>query len=412
MPDNTDPKSDTVAHDTKTTTSGWTGGWWPVPYSNQVNHRWFKRDRWWHRQTKPFIATMRYETRTTRVWPQSFRTTTYHDRVGGFIYAESEGVASVDYRGAESYALGLPYVKTLADVQNATLDLAKGQSWNMPVFAAELGKTRDFVVDFVNSVSNGYSSFRQFKRSPKRAFATMKRAFSRVNWEKHAWDGSQSLATLWLQYRYAIMTGIQDIKDAAKTVADIASAHKMAERVIRANRTAVVSSTHKWRSGSFGFIGMSAIDTDGNHSGQITCSAWIRVKPNFTNSITWEASQLGLLNPVAALYELTFLSFVADWIIDLGSYLERLNALAGLTVVDAGTSVTRRGVIEYIARTTRDGYVYLHPEMSPVIAESTIYNRSRWENPAPVWTPGVNMSTNRWIDAAALLRVIALGKVK
>lgn len=412
MPDNTDPKSDTVSHVTTSTTSGWSGGWSKQYYSSNFDHLWFKEDRLWHRQTKPFIATMRYDCRRSRVWPQSFRTTTYLDRVGGLIYAESEGVASVSYTGAESYALGLSYSTVMANAQNAALDLAKGQSWNMPVFAAELGKTRDFVFGFAKSVSDGYQSFRQFKRSPRRAFATMKRAFPNTKWEDVVWGGSQSFATLWLQYRYAVMTGISDIKDMAKTTAGIAGVHQKAERHIRANRTAVESSIYKWSSQSFGWTGMAAGDVDGEFFGHITCSAWIRVKPNFVHSITWEASQLGLLNPVAALYELTFLSFVADWVIDLGSYLERLTALSGLTVVDAGTSVTRRGTVRYTARMHRDGYYYYVPIMEPVLAESVIYQRSRWENPAPVWTPGVQMSTNRWIDAAALIRSIALGKVK
>lgn len=56
------------------------------------------------------------------------------------------------------------------------------------------------------------------------------------------------------------------------------------------------------------------------------------------------ASSLGLDNPVMVAWELIPWSFVIDWFVPIGSYIENLTALNGFSVNDAGTTIGARGV--------------------------------------------------------------------
>ena len=62
----------------------------------------------------------------------------------------------------------------------------------------------------------------------------------------------------------------------------------------------------------------------------------VKARYRVSNPELFEISRITSLNPVALAWELTLLSFVADWFIDIGGYLQSLeNSLGlGLTFVD------------------------------------------------------------------------------
>lgn len=128
------------------------------------------------------------------------------------------------------------------------------------------------------------------------------------------------------------------------------------------------------------------------------------------------ASRLTSLNPAAIAWELTTLSFVVDWLYDIGSYLENLENSLG-----TGLSF-RRG---YVTR------VYYH-KLQEVQSSSGRAYTSGWNKymtseavravklrevltgfPRPVKpTLKLRMGSGRILSAAALSRTILLGKVK
>lgn len=384
----------------------------PSSYSwTYPNRKFYGRYRYWSRQPRPYVRTLgylmikHYQTVGTFVQTIKYVPT-------DFLWSQATGRMTIDLDAFQTYANNTDDSDLLDEARNACFDLAKGASWDFSVFAAEFGKTSKFVGDLAKGIAGGLTAFRQFARSPKRAFRTMERSFRSVlNGRRLPKAGTQDAASLWLQYRYAVMTGISDVKNMAEATSELLSPHKLGERVIRANRTAVIEDPPEVQSRNDGvLIGLErSCNVRVVKTRQITVSAWMRVIPE--NSVTWEASKLGLLNPIVTIYELTWLSFVADWVLDLGNYFERLTALMGLSVVDAGYQSFRRVVGVY---TPLDLYEanYLTKTVGDVTAEASVFNRSHWPNPAPVWTPGIRMSTNRWIDAAALIRTVALGRFK
>lgn len=381
----------------------------PGVSSSSYDLEWSRWERSWNRQPRPWKTTLAYESRRSRAWPGTFMSTICGGDYGGDVLAEVSGTASIPLGVVESYTVNSYYVDQLAHTQNACLDMAKGETFESAVFAAEFGKASNYVGNFAKAVSDGVRSFRQFKRDPARAFRSMQRAFERIRPGETLRKTTRSAASLWLQYRYVISTGILDMQSMGKTMAEVASAHRMAERVVRANRTTVQGEgSIYWPYQTSPVLGGIVTGATASFVATVHTSAWLRVKPNFTNSVTWEASKLGLLNPLVVLWELSFLSFVADWVLDLGDYLARLNALAGLTVVDGGTAVTRRGVMTvHLEHQQRRWWEYTTTVYEPPVSECSIYQRSVWANPAPTWTPKISMSTKRWIDAAALIRTFS-----
>lgn len=384
----------------------------PVPHSwSYPNVKFYGKYRTWSRQSRPYIRTLGYGVVKHYQTPGTFVQTTIY-KATNFLWAQYSGSLWVVLDDFQSYCNAVEDEEVLDEARNACFDLAKGATWDFSVFAAEFSKTTSFVGSLAKGIAGGLTAFRQFARSPKRAFRTMERSFRSVlNGRRLPKTGTRDAASLWLQYRYAVMTGILDVKNMAEATSELLSPHKLGERVIRANRTAVRERPVEIHSrNEVSVYGLASnLPFRLERHDQVTVSAWMRVR--VSNSVTWEASKLGLLNPVVTLYELTWLSFVADWVLDLGNYFERLTALLGLDVVDAGYQSFRRVVGVYTPLPIDEGG-FLTTATGSLTAEASDFHRSHWPNPAPVWTPGIRMSTNRWIDAAALIRTVAFGRFK
>lgn len=64
------------------------------------------------------------------------------------------------------------------------------------------------------------------------------------------------------------------------------------------------------------------------------------------------ASSLGLSNPALLAWELVPYSFVIDWFLPIGSYLENLSALHGYKVIEAGRTLGYRGMSNKVHKPT------------------------------------------------------------
>lgn len=75
---------------------------------------------------------------------------------------------------------------------------------------------------------------------------------------------------------------------------------------------------------------------------KVRCNIWARIDPQHTGLRA--LNQLGLLNPLSLMWELTPWSFVVDWMLPIGSVLQALTAPAGLLFVDGSLSVRATSV--------------------------------------------------------------------
>lgn len=378
----------------------------------------------WDRQPRPYITTLPYTVQKTSYVPSGFALWTETPAFGA--RSERSGFAGVKLSYLEGLASSLDDDVPLADAMNGALDSIHGSTWNFPVFAAEAHKTIDSVYLLAQKAAKGGEYLRKLKRHPKHLYKVMKDLFfvpssnrqrDRALQRLELRAGTDDLAKAWLRYRYEVMTGLMDVRDAATTTADLLLAqpetHKSATR-----RTIVVElPPHTLAYGGWDapfLLGPTMTDPHlffkREAVAEITCEAWITTRRE--NPVLSEANQLGLVNWPANIWELLPGSFIADWVLDIGAYLERIPALCGLQVVDSGFSTYRRvgGVITAWCDTTY--YSTGSITMEPVSFHASLYQRSPWPNPAPVWTPSIRLSTNRLIDAAALFRSIPLGRFK
>lgn len=77
-------------------------------------------------------------------------------------------------------------------------------------------------------------------------------------------------------------------------------------------------------------------------NGTFKCS--VRAKLQVDAPLVASASSLGLDNPATVLWELTPWSFVVDWVLPVGTYIENLTALNGYSITDAGVTFGAIGV--------------------------------------------------------------------
>jgi hypothetical protein len=66
-----------------------------------------------------------------------------------------------------------------------------------------------------------------------------------------------------------------------------------------------------------------------------------------SNPNLYLASQLGFVNPAAIAWELVPFSFVVDWFVNVGEFLNNFTDLWGLTVTDPYTSILCTGVGQF-----------------------------------------------------------------
>lgn len=371
--------------------------------------------RAWSRQTRPYVTTLPYVVQKASYMPKG-----YHiEEHSGSWSSVMDGWVGVKL----SYLLGLASSQNddipLADAMNGAIDNIKGASWNFPVFAAEANKTIDSVHLLAQKATKGWSYFKEYRRRPKMLLQLVTELFShspkdarRNRYYKRIDQrlGSDDAAKAWLRYRYEVMTTILDVQEAAKTTADLLlsqpEVHKSSvQRTIAVELPPHVLWYGGWDQPFLLGIGASAkLRFDRQASAEITCRAWISTRRD--NPVLSEANQLGLINWPANAWSLFPGSFIADWSLDIGNYLERLPALCGLQIIDSGYSTFRRVGGTISASVGSDYYTTRSLELDPLEFEASSYQRSPWPNPAPVWTPAVRLSTNRLIDAAALFRTL------
>lgn len=136
----------------------------------------------------------------------------------------------------------------------------------------------------------------------------------------------------WLEYSYGWKPLIQDIYNAADVLQqpwpkELASA--------RSCRT-------YYHNGSI-YKGFES------HEHEYRCLIQARVE--VVNWPVWKANQLGLINPLSVAWELVPFSFVVDWFVPVGTFLQSLTDFAGLNLSSAFVTHSRRHRMEVIKET-------------------------------------------------------------
>lgn len=152
-------------------------------------------------------------------------------------------------------------------------------------------------------VSGSSHGGRAKQNKPGKAFASIK-------------QDTKDFASLWLQLQYGWMPLLKDVYAAAKHLAYLQN------RPFTATYRVKKSST--WSGTSYTTNTSTGSD---RYTGSVREAHTLIAKVTSVN----EAALLGLTNPAAVAWELMPYSFVADWFIPVGNYLEAINLRSALT---------------------------------------------------------------------------------
>jgi hypothetical protein len=207
---------------------------------------------------------------------------------------------------------------------------------------------------------------------------------------------SNELSGRWLEWRYAIQPMMYDLQDALKALYD--SQTRPLWMRVASGGTSFYNDVEL-----FAQVGSAKVYSISQSTGQVRVGCYFRVNPDVQ-----AFKRLGLLNPVATLWELFPLSFVVDWLIPIGDYLGSLDAMVGVEVLSSWTSYA------FESSMTVTGYSHALPGEDAGYewgdsskASKSSYNRVPavdFNLPLPSFQ--LSLNANRVIDALALAKAL------
>jgi len=272
--------------------------------------------------------------------------------------------------------------------------------WESGVFLAELKQTSRLAVDAVLQISKLLGSIRRFKRVRivvRENGRTRKRTEVRYAASLGGTEYvARSIGGLWLLTRYGIAPAIYDLQDSLKLLRNSLNAFDGRVVVKSHPKTAFKSEAR-------------ALDPGVAHitsTTRIWFKAMFRPPSSYEQLMTHFRDQLGLSSATSVAWELTTLSFVVDWFVDIGGYLEALNRPEGFTLVAVESNAFTRAsqtVDPNGSRVDQHGSVVIKSG-SPSTEDLVFWTRNQIPYPSPR-LPSLDPDLNpkRVADALALL---------
>lgn len=205
---------------------------------------------------------------------------------------------------------------------------------------------------------------------------------------------SMSASQKWLAYQYGWMPLINDIYDSYEFVNKGFDRRPQILSVSTRHRDQY---SHEWSHSAWDSV---PVRGSASYQGKM----FYRIADNFIA----KAHQMGLINPLEVAWAVVPFSFVIDWLVPVGNYLEALTARCALTFVD-GFYGCKIETISRLVGPKRDltGWKTLQKSSAGVVRDHTSYTRIR-EVSLP-W-PGLHMkspfSTKHILSGLALLRTL------
>lgn len=225
-------------------------------------------------------------------------------------------------------------------------ELIKGSDFNMSTFLGESNQTLKMLADSATRIAKALHHAKKLD-----VFGAARSLFegtSRKPLPKHDWTknrpgsgSAKNASALWLELQYGWRPLLGDAEACAQSIA-----HAVNVPFRQTYRTKVRRET---------FYKIGPIDVG---SGNIQTAIGAKVRTRYLVAEISEKpsvlAQLGLLNPEVVAWELLPFSFVADWFIPIGSWMEARAAASHLT----GTFVTSEKATGLVDKCTLNGKEY------------------------------------------------------
>jgi len=202
---------------------------------------------------------------------------------------------------------------------------AGNNDFNLGVTVAEGQKTVDYVAGIATKYAKAFGAFKAGKIT--KAARTL--GIDPYEWERSA---TRVIAGSWLSFKFGWVPMLMDARSAAELVARQEinrqkKAYKIEARFDeRKSEDQILSDNPTWQRQRRATVNTAW-----------TAKAWARLRVE--NSTLRAAAEAGITNPLAVAWELTPFSFVADYFMNIGNYIQSLHAFDGLTLLDVGYSM-------------------------------------------------------------------------
>lgn len=356
-----------------------------------------RRNRSWNTQPRPYTKTLGYmdmRTQLVGLTPLNEDYWTRKKTTSEWVFVRKYVGYPWISAGAVTYVEDHPPISTTS-AKNRCLEAVGEAKWNLALFAAE----SDQVVDMIASTA----------RTLSRAYKAMRRGnFKRAARELGINEPTSKTRNSWLAYRYGWMPLLGDVASAAEAAASVLYNKPEEQRVLCRGPKEENSSVARLSASNTQYLhgtGLNSSSRDVHKLERTETKAWLKVRCKSRALMRLE--QFGLANPLALAWELVPFSFVADWFVGIGDYLNAQTALLGLEVMDGGTSTlsTRRISSQRLtpAATGTQKWTGLEPSYT---VESRKYTRAYWSGGVPAPEIDINLNLKRILDSAALIHAV------
>lgn len=219
----------------------------------------------------------------------------------------------------------------------------RDSSFNAAQALAERGQTANLVASTATRVASSLRSLRRgdfSKAARDLGVIPKKRARRRFN-SQYLVDQGKAIGNAWLELQYGWKPLLSDVYGSMETLAKVNSGgnpNTVYKKVSGFARR--YSEEHEITNHALGSNrGVNRTD----HFGSFSVSVRFGVTFAVSSPPLASLKSVGITNPLLLAWELLPYSFVVDWFLPIGNYLESLDATAGLTFVDGYvTTFTRR----------------------------------------------------------------------
>lgn len=239
-----------------------------------------------------------------------------------------------------SFLVGLESAETSADASalSKLYEKAKNQSINLAQVFGERRQTTRMLADTVVRLASAVAAAKRgnLAKAAKKIFPS----------------SSKALANDYLMWTYGVKPLLSDIDGAAK---HLAQPENKTFKVYGKRKIEVPLQTIATGSGGSGVAQQTTVTMFG--------SVEVTYEAKFTVSQTGirELNRLGISNPLSLGWELLPWSFVVDWFLPIGNYLNSLDAFNGLTLNWVRKTVVKRQTVVFnrnFGGNGGDGYIW------------------------------------------------------
>jgi len=298
----------------------------------------------------------------------------------GMFYAGSLGGRPIPLV-ADPSAMSLNFASTeqsARDIAASKLRMhLKDQVWNAATTFGELHKTLEF---FVDTAKDLLATYRLARKGDLLGLSEFYRQYDMYGRRRK--PPYKRVANRWLQWRYAVRPLAYDLEDIL-TEFYLSGARPVVSRTVGKGKDTYTKST-TWATG---YTGLATRGERAIVEAKYVCT--YTLEPSLTS---WK--RLGLLNVPALLWELTPGSFLFDWVLPIGTWLNGLDADVGVNAVSTTLAV------KY------DLFDSIYVNGGQSTSTGKVYSRAIGgipSQPAPVWRTADYDLKNRMVDVLALL---------